>query len=175
MRLTFRGFLKRYVKELFEASDMKLSGLVSAANEDCPQGREALFLYALECGRLDDLLRLSEGTRMEGEWALLEARARESGGAETFSSREDVPERYRKVLAAYRWQSQGRSANREETKVLLRERILEALHESGMSVYRLCKDLNLNQGNVYAFLNGGDLSKVGYDLACRMGRELGVI
>ncbi len=39
---------------------------------------------------------------------------------------------------------------------LMREKTLAALARSGMTRYRLCRDLGLNFGNSYAYLAGDD-------------------
>ena len=50
---------------------------------------------------------------------------------------------------------------------LMRKRTLGALGESGVTRYGLCRDLNLNKGNVYAYLAGDD-SKVSRETARRI-------
>ena len=42
----------------------------------------------------------------------------------------------------------------------MRDKTVRALESSELTVYRLCKDLQLNMGNVYAYLNNGDATKV---------------
>ena len=42
----------------------------------------------------------------------------------------------------------------------MRDKTNSALEESDLTVYRLCKDLRMNMGNVYAYLGKGDTSKV---------------
>lgn len=53
------------------------------------------------------------------------------------------------------------------TNALCRKRTLGALEESGVTRYGLCRDLNLNKGNVYAYLAGDD-SKVSRETARRI-------
>ena len=50
----------------------------------------------------------------------------------------------------------------------MREKTLDAIESGGLTVYRLCKDLDLNQGNVYAYLGKGDASKVSRATARRL-------
>lgn len=50
---------------------------------------------------------------------------------------------------------------------LMRKRTLGALGKSGVTRYGLCRDLNLNKGNVYAYLAGDD-SKVSRKTARRI-------
>jgi predicted transcriptional regulator len=49
----------------------------------------------------------------------------------------------------------------------MRPRIVEALARRGITRYRLCKDLGLNPGNVYAYLAGDD-TKVSKETARRI-------
>ena len=48
-------------------------------------------------------------------------------------------------------------------------RIVEALARRGVTRYKLCKDLDLNPGNVYAYLAGDD-AKVSKETARQMLR-----
>ena len=50
----------------------------------------------------------------------------------------------------------------------MREKTVAALEGAGVTVYRLCADLGLNQGNVYAYLGKGDVTKVRRSTARRM-------
>ena len=50
---------------------------------------------------------------------------------------------------------------------LMRKRTLEALEESGVTRYGICRALHLNKGNVYAYLAGDD-SKVSRETARRI-------
>lgn len=54
------------------------------------------------------------------------------------------------------------------------EKALDALSRAGTTRYRLCKELGLNEGNVYAWLAGGP-SKVSRETArraCRFAESL---
>ena len=50
-------------------------------------------------------------------------------------------------------------------KALMQKQIVERQTEKGITNYRIYKNLNLNPGNVNAFLRNGDVSKVGLDTA----------
>ena len=50
----------------------------------------------------------------------------------------------------------------------MREKTLAALASSGRTVYSLCGELGLNRGNVYAYLNAGDVTKVSRATARRI-------
>ena len=70
------------------------------------------------------------------------------------------------MLAAFRAQGDALSADRR-MNALLRPRIAKALAQKGITRYKLCKDLGLNPGNVYAYLAGDD-AKVSKETARRM-------
>lgn len=90
----------------------------------------------------------------------------EYGSVEALLSSEDAPARYASVLDAFRAQGDGLAANRR-INGLMRPRILNALARKGLTRYKLCRDLGLNPGNVYAYLAGDD-AKVSKETARRM-------
>lgn len=61
-----------------------------------------------------------------------------------------------------------RKQNDDKIKLLMQKRILEVQEEKGITNYRIYKALNLNPGNVNAFLKNGDTGKVGLDTVRRM-------
>ena len=94
-------------------------------------------------------------------------RASALGGAEAFLAHADTPERFKKVRAAYEAERTKVEADRRIIG-LMREKTLDAIESDGPTVYRLCKDLDLNQGNVYAYLGIGDASKASRATARRL-------
>ena len=62
----------------------------------------------------------------------------------------------------------NKKQNEDKVKALMQKRIVEAQKEKGITNYRIYKALNLNPGNVNAFLKNGDTGKVGLDTARRM-------
>ncbi|MGI6032758.1 MAG: hypothetical protein ACOX69_05015 [Coriobacteriales bacterium] len=167
MHRTFEGFLKAYCAELSGMRTTNLSRLCRAANADAPRVSEPLFLLALERGKVPYLLELARGTRMEPEYRKLAESAAGYGDASSFlEETPDVPVRYRKVLEA--WQAEGDSlAADRRMNSLMRPKILDSLERAGATRYRLCSELGLNRGNVYAYLAGDD-SKVSHETAKRM-------
>ena len=168
MRLTFKGFLLDYCQELAGARTSSIKKLCAAAGHDAPRVAEPLFFYALETGRIELLLRSSEGTWMHDDYRSL-ARSAEGYEADAlrFSESCTLPDRYARVAAAFHAQRNSVDADRRVI-ALMRDRTVEALDASGVTKYRLCKDLGLNMGNVYAYLNRGDVTKVSRDTARRI-------
>ena len=62
----------------------------------------------------------------------------------------------------------NRKQNEDKIKLLMQKRIVEVQQEKGITNYRIYKALNLNPGNVNAFLKNGDTGKVGLDTVRRM-------
>lgn len=168
MRLTFKGFLLAYCQELSGLQTSSLKKLAACAASEAPRVAEPLFLYALEIDRLDFLLVHSSGTWMEaGFRALAQKSEPYRGDAQRFLEECEVPERYAQVLDAYRSRTGAVEADRRVI-ALMRDKTNEALADKGITTYRLCKDLGLNMGNVYAYLGRGDLGKVSRDTARRI-------
>lgn len=168
MNLTFKGFLKLYCAELSQEKTSSLAKLGKHAANEAPRVAEPLFLLALSEGKTPYLLSLCKSTWMEKEFNTL-ARSSEKFGedAEAFAQSPYAPDRYRKVFEAYNAKLHSADAERR-ISFLLRNKILAELEKSGRSIYQLCKDLGLNKGNVYAYLNKGDSSKVSKKTAYRM-------
>lgn len=159
MNITYRGFLRLYCRELTELNTDSLKKLCSAVNDSAPHAAEAVFLFALEQGKVEHLLALSKGTWMERLYGEAAARVSLLGSAEAFLYDETTSERFRKVRNAYEAKLTKIDSDRRVIS-LMREKTLSAIEGGGLTVYRICKDLELNQGNVYAYLNKGDLAKV---------------
>ena len=90
----------------------------------------------------------------------------QAGGMASLCAKSELPNRYANVWRAYRAEKEKSVADRR-INALMRKRTLGALRESGGTRYGLCRDLNLNKGNVYAYLAGDD-SKVSRKTARRI-------
>ena len=165
MNLTFKGFLKSYCRELSGERTLSLRELVRMAAEDAPRLAEPVFLLATAEGKSDYLRGLAEGTWMEAEYGRAAEILEQSGKpVEETLSQGMLPERYQSVWDAYRGK-RCKPQNDRRVNGLMREKTLAALERAGMTCYRLCKELGLNKGNVYAYLHRGDDSKVSRDTA----------
>ena len=168
MRRTFEGFLKAYCAELAGRQTVSLRTLCAYADGPAPRVAEPLFLLALEEGKLDLLLSRCAGTWMEHDYRALAPTARQfAGDARAFLEAGGTPQRYAKVLDAFRARTGAKEADRRVT-ALMREKTNAALEARGITRYQLCKDLGLNMGNVYAYLGNGDATKVSRDTARRI-------
>ena len=166
MSLTLGGFARRYVAELTGTQTTSLRKLLALVLSDAPTAAEAVMVFAGTQGKQGYLSRLARGSALEADYAAV-ASAMDELGTEAFLQSADAPERYKKVWRAY---VAERDAILTDRRVigLMRAKTLDSLRESGMTVYRLCKDLGLNEGNVYAYLNAGDVTKVSRATARRI-------
>lgn len=165
MNRTLKGFLQRYCAELSGMRTANLRKLCDAARGNA-RLVEPLFLLAAEQGKACYLVRLSEGAWFHDDYARLAAEVGMCGSVRSFLESGAAPDRYASVLGAFEAQGDMLAADRRMNG-LIRGRISAALGEAGVTRYRLCKDLGLNPGNVYAYLAGDD-SKVSNETARRM-------
>lgn len=165
MHRTLKGFLKEYCHKLSGLDTTSLRRLVAAA-EGNARLVEPLFALAAVQGKAGYLARISEGRWFHDDYAALAGKLENHGSLEALLSSEDVPKRYASVLSAFRAQGDILAADRR-INGLMRPRIVNALAEKGLTRYKLCKDLGLNPGNVYAYLAGDD-AKVSKETAQRM-------
>lgn len=166
MNLTFEGFLKGYCRELSGQQSLNFRKLVKQATTDAPRVAEPLFLLALAQGKAEYVLGLSEGSWMEEGYRGVLSLYAQTGSLASLCAEDKLPNRYANVWRAYRAVKEKPVADRR-INALMRKRTLGALEESGVTRYGLCRDLNLNKGNVYAYLAGDD-SKVSRETARRI-------
>lgn len=163
--LTFAGFVREYLLSLSGGSSLALKGLATDAAGDNPRLKEPLLLYALTQNKGDTLLRMAKSLPIYNEYAML---IRQLGGClpdETLG-KNLWPERYQKVWRTFQSQK-NRFQTDEETKKLMRKRLMEVQQRSGLSNYRIYHDLHLNPGNVNSWLKHDDSSKVSLATARR--------
>jgi hypothetical protein len=117
-----------------------------------PRLREPLFLYAASNGCLDTLLTACRGTALFADYQAL-AQQYKSGQLlnDLEAQSPDLPAEYRKVWNSYR--SVADKPERDaRVKELYRQKIVALQQEKGISTYRVCQDLHINNANVNAWL-----------------------
>lgn len=167
MYRTFKGFLRQYCRELSGLDTLSLRKLVAAADDNA-RLVEPLFALAAVQGKADYLVRISRRSWFHDDYERLADKLTKHGSIEKLLASSDAPERYASTLLSFRAQGDLLTADRR-INGLLRPRIIDALAAKGITRYRLCKELGLNLGNVYAYL-AGDNAKVSKDTAWRMLR-----
>ena len=161
--LTFSGYLKKYVRALSYAGTNGLYELAKEAVSTNPRLREPMLLYALFWGKEDVLLQATKDAQLNHEYTvILESYNRDS--MEQALLREDaaLPERYIRVYKGY-LSVRNKTMTDNHIKLLMREYILRVQREKGVSTYRIYTDLNVNHGNLRAFLNHANCTKMSLD------------
>lgn len=167
MNLTLKGFLRGYVRELTGLETDSLKRLLEATLNSAPAAEEAVMAFAAAQGKAAYLAKLAKGTRLEEPYREASERIDQSTDLESFFVDAGSTERYRKVWLAYCAKKDAIKADRRAI-LLMRDKTLEAMAATQHSIYGVCKELGLNQGNVYAYLNKGDASKVSRATARRI-------
>lgn len=164
--LTFLGFLRQYVKELSGENTLSIRKLATHCNQ-FPKLREPLFLYAIFSGQsqaLHDVLQAEPNTALQelyntfGDSITLEMLKQQDN---------QVPERMQRVWNSY-VSVRDRTSTDNHLKELMRQQIISFLSNKKISAYRVCKDLNLNQGNVSLWLKHGNQKAISYANAERV-------
>lgn len=164
-RLTFRGFTKRYVASLSLSGTTAIYQLVREVVAGNPRLREPLFLYAISNGHLGTLLTAARNTELYSAYTDLSKRYNYEQLLDAMKEDSNsLPEAYQKV-----WTSYKSIANKPErdnrVKALIRIKILKLQDVTGVTTYRICKELRLNTANVNAWLKNGYPNKVSLNTA----------
>lgn len=167
MNMTFKGFLRAYCRELTGLSTDSLRKLLQVVLGDAPAAAEVVMAFAAAQGKEGYLAELARGTRLEDEYARAAREIEGAGGIEPYVQSKGASERYRKVWHAYRTKREA-VVNDRRVVALMGEKLRALMEEKNVTAYRLCKELGLNKGNVYAFLHKGDASKVSRRTARRI-------
>ena len=163
--LTFPGFLGQYVHALSLSGSKSLYKLAKEAASSNPRLREPLFLYALFSDKSHVLSAAARSLPVVREYEELLGRYdKESMESALINDDPALGVEYRKVYKSY-LSVRDKKKNENQTKALMRGKILRLQNEAGVSDYRIYKDLNINQGNLHAYLKHGDCSKVSLDTA----------
>ena len=85
------------------------------------------------------------------------------GDVKDFLKSDFAPKRYAAVLDAYNANFDFIDSNRRILSKL-RPKVEASLKKSGISKYKACKDLGINPGNFYAYMNGDD-TKISKEIA----------
>ncbi|MBQ4092726.1 MAG: transcriptional regulator [Firmicutes bacterium] len=162
--LTFEGFLRCYVQSLSLHGTLNMRVLAREAETENPRLREPLVLYAVLCGKDHLLWREAADTlwvELYAEWAKKYDRESLPDALERGA---EFPREFEKVWNSYKVQ-RDRCKFDNEKKNLIRSRVLSLCKEEGISNYRIYTDLNMNPGNVNAWLKHGNAEKVSLSAA----------
>jgi hypothetical protein len=163
---TFESFLLSYCNELAGIRTVSVKRLFAACVQQNSRIAEPLFVYAALVDKLPQLLNLAQGTAFDKTYSQAFAQLQNFADTCAFLQSPTCPKRFCAVYDAWLAPSDKLAANRR-IAAALRPKILTALDAANVTRYKLCKDLNLNMGNVYAYLAGND-EKVSRQTAQRM-------
>lgn len=165
--LTFKGFLTQYVRQLSVSNTNGLYKLAEEASSDNPRLREPLFLYALYSGKQTVLLQATKDQDLFVMYKEMVLKYSSDQMTHMFETNAPVlPVEYHKVWKSFQAQK-NRGQSDDHTKELMRQKVRRLQDKCGVSNYRIYTDLNLNPGNVNAWLKHGATDKVSLDTARR--------
>ena len=166
-RLTFSGYLKRYVRSLSLNDTSDVRKLAVEAADSNPRLREPLLLYALSIGRETLLMSTVGNGKLHSSYLDVLSRYTWRSMLDALENKDDsVDANYHKVYRSYvsRRNMPETDAN---SKMLMCDRIKRLQGEKNISTYRIYTDLRLNHSNINAYLKHGDPSKVSLNTARR--------
>ena len=162
-KLTFKGFLAQYVKNLSYARTVDLELLAGELNSGNGRLAAPLLLYAVMHGKTA-LLRSALAEKGCSEDMINMLHLLEKSNVEELLESGNLPEEYLKVWNSFK-AKRDQPKNDNALKDAMREKTLQLLKEKDCSNYRVYKDLNLNPGNINSWLKNGDSTKVSYHTA----------
>lgn len=165
--LTFKGFLAQYVKRLSKFDTNSLYKLAEEASSDNARLREPLLLFALYSGKETVLLQATKDQNLLAEYQKMVSLYTADQMTQMFEDNASVlPNEYHKVWRSFQSQK-NRVQSDDHTKELMRLKVKRLQERCGVSNYRIYTDLNLNPGNVNAWLKHGVAEKVSLETARR--------
>jgi len=165
--LTFRGFLTQYVKRLSKANTNSLYKLAEEASSGNARLREPLFLFALYSGKQTVLLQATKDQSLFAEYERLALQYSVSEMTQLLErSAPELPNAYHKVWRSFQSKKNAGQSD-DHTKELMRQKVRRLQERYGVSNYRIYTDLQLNPGNVNAWLKHGIANKVSLETARR--------
>lgn len=167
-QLTFKGFLTRYVRGLSYQDTNSLYKLTQEAATSNPRLVEPLFLYALYTKNLEVLLRAAKHTSKFDVFASLADQYNETDMDALFENNSaELPDAFRKTWRSYQ-SIKNRTVSDNQTKDFMRRKIVRLQESKRITNYRIYKSLELNPGNVNAWLKTGASEKVSLETARRI-------
>ena len=156
MNMTFEGYVRHRLEEETGMKTVNLKRLVAYALANS-NAMELVFVFALQRNKKYHLMSLVWGTALEPEYRAALRVLKDEGSLEAFLQSKRTPESYRRIYSDFKHYPTKLAAQKktEGNEIeLLRQRTVAALDAAHITRYRLCSDLGLNAGNVYAYLAG---------------------
>lgn len=167
--LTFAGFLTYYIRTLSAENTTNIDRLTREAATTNARLREPLLLYAFWTDKQASLQRCAKIYGLDTYFGTLLSCSKDEIASAVLDG--SLPVAYQKV-----WNSFLRRKDRyladNETKALMRLKVIALQKEKNISNYRIYTDLNLNPGNLNAWLKHGNYEKVSLKTARRVLRYM---
>ena len=160
--LTFNRFLTGYVRTLSAYDTNSLVRLTQEAANENARLREPLYLYALWSEKRDVLESYARKHGLDKFYGELLTFGKNE--VEVSLRNGTMPTEYQKVWKSYQCR-RDRYLIDNETKELMRGRVLKLQTDLHVTNYRIYTDLHLNPGNLNAWLKHGQSEKVSLDTA----------
>jgi len=166
-RLTFEGYLGRYVRSLSLGNTNNIYKLVGELPTN-HRLREPLFLYALSVGKQERLLNACKDVSLRQQYINMIAAYTWLDIVQALETKDDRLERdYHKVYRSF-VSRRDMTDTEKKVKVLMLSKIKDLQNSKRVSNYRIYTDLQLDCSNVNSFLKHGDVDKVSLAVARRM-------
>lgn len=162
-KLTFKGFLRQYVKTLSFCDSLDIKRLASESVSTNPRLQAPLVLYAAASGKSDLLKKMLPPSDKTSD--MLQNLSRFSQEhLETQLQNLDLPKEYQKAWNSFLVAQKAPSRD-NDLKSTMRQKILQLQGINSCTNYRIYTDLGLNPGNINSWLRNGDSRKVSYQTA----------
>lgn len=157
--LTFKGYLQQQLCELSGCNSKSLYKFAKLAGNNA-RLKNVLCLFLVYC--VDEKLKI----QLCKKYTFLQKDCERLNSVfpEQFDS--SLSE-FKTIYENYLIQKNVKE-NERKIKTLMQKSIVEKQAKNGISNYRIYTSLNLNPGNINAFLKNGDVSKVGLNTARRI-------
>ena len=163
--LTFKGFIRYYVKSISKYETENLTKLVEEASTENSRLVEPLLLYAMSSKKEQVLLSRTKDEKLYKEYSELITNYTIEDLYELFEEKsEKLSAEYHKVWHTYQCRKNQYQTD-NYTKELIRKKVVRLQQENNVTNYRIYTDLKLNPGNLNAWLKYGYSDKVSLDTA----------
>ncbi len=159
--LTFQGFLKNYIKKLSISNSLDFNKLVLEIQKN-PRIKEPLYLYSVVSNKQTRLKQLLESNV---DYINFKHMINNHNLNDLLdSNKSSLKNEYIKVWKSY-ISKRNKLQSTNYTKQLILNKVIEYKELKNISNYRIYTDLNLNHGNINAWLKHGECDKVSLDTA----------
>lgn len=158
-KLTYEGFLKQYLHDLSGTSTISVKKLIDML-PDNPRLYEPLVLYVV----LTDAttFKVCNNQQFINDCNFIK---------KNLGDLNKLPDGYKKVYKSYQYAS-SRKKREDDTKMKMLKQIQQLQVEKSVTVYRICKDLQMDRGNVNEFIRNKNCDRLSIERVERIWRYL---